>query len=55
MGELTSKVKGKIKETAGKVTRNKRLEREGKLEEAKGVVQGAVADVKRAVKRALKK
>lgn len=55
MGALTSKVKGKIKETAGKITGNKRLEREGKLDEAKGVVQGAVDDVKHAVKRAVKK
>ena len=55
MGELISKVKGKIKETAGKITGNKRLEREGKLDEAKGAVKGAVEDAKHAVKRAVKK
>ncbi len=55
MGELISKVKGKIKKTAGKITGNKRLEREGKLDEAKGAAKGAVEDVKHAVKRTVKK
>jgi uncharacterized protein YjbJ (UPF0337 family) len=55
MGEIISKVRGKIKQTAGKLTGNKRLEREGKLEEVKGAVRGVVKDVKRTVKRAVKK
>jgi len=52
MGELISKVKGKIKQAAGKVSGNKQLEREGKVDEAKGKVKGAVEDVKHAVKKA---
>ncbi len=55
MGELISKAKGKIKQTAGKITGNKRLEREGTLDEAKGAVKGVTEDVKHAVKRAVKK
>jgi uncharacterized protein YjbJ (UPF0337 family) len=55
MGEIIDKVKGKIKQAAGVATGNKKLEREGKLDEAKGNVKGAVAQAKRAVKEVVKK
>jgi uncharacterized protein YjbJ (UPF0337 family) len=55
MGEIISKVKGEIKQVAGKATGNKRLEGEGKIDSAKGKVKGAVEDVKHAVKQATKK
>ena len=55
MGEITDKVKGKIKRAAGVLTGDKKLEREGKVDEAKGKVKGAVEDVKHAVKKAVKK
>ncbi len=48
------KIIGKIKQAAGKITGNKRLEREGKLEQVKGKAKRAVDGVKRAVKRAKK-
>ena len=50
MGEIIDKVKGKIKQAAGAVTGDKNLEREGKVDEAKGKVKGAVEEVKHAVK-----
>lgn len=55
MGEITDKVSGKIKRAAGVLTGNKKLEREGQLDEAKGKVKGAAEDVKHAVKQAVKK
>jgi uncharacterized protein YjbJ (UPF0337 family) len=55
MGELIDKVKGKIKQTAGALGGNKKLEREGEVDEAKGEVKGAVAKVKHAVKDAARK
>lgn len=55
MGEIADKVKGKVKEAAGALTGDKNLEREGKLDEAKGNVKGAVEDVKDVVKDAVKK
>jgi uncharacterized protein YjbJ (UPF0337 family) len=51
MGEITDKVKGKIKQAAGVVTGNRKLEGKGKLDEAKGNVKGAVAEVKRAIRK----
>lgn len=54
MGATTDKVKGKIKQVAGKATGNDRLALEGKVDEATGRVKGAVRDVKRAVKKAVK-
>jgi uncharacterized protein YjbJ (UPF0337 family) len=41
------KVKGKIKEIAGKVTMNPELEAEGKKESSAGVVQEKIGDVKK--------
>ena len=55
MGEITDKVKGKIKQAAGTVTGNEKLKREGKLDEAKGKLKGDVEDVKDAVKNAVEK
>lgn len=52
MGKIISRVKGKIKQAAGKISGNKRLVREGKIDEAKGKVKGAVENVKHAVKKA---
>ena len=40
-------VKGKIKEVAGKVTDNPKLEAEGTAEKISGKVQGKVGDVKK--------
>jgi uncharacterized protein YjbJ (UPF0337 family) len=54
MGEIIDKVKGKIKKAAGAVTGDKPLEREGRVDEAKGKVKGAVEEVKHAVKDAVK-
>ena len=55
MGEIIDKVKGKIKQTAGKATGDKTLERQGKVDEVKGRVKGAVEEVKHGVKDAVKK
>jgi uncharacterized protein YjbJ (UPF0337 family) len=52
MGEIIDKAKGKIKQAVGAVTGNKELEREGQRDELKGKVEGAVTDVKEAVKDA---
>ncbi len=46
------KVKGGIEETAGKVTGDKKLESEGKLDKAKGAGHKVVGDIKDAVKNA---
>jgi uncharacterized protein YjbJ (UPF0337 family) len=51
MGELIDKVKGKIKQAKGVLAGDKTLEREGKVESAKGKVKGAVEDLKHAVKK----
>ena len=55
MGEIIDKVKGKIKQAAGSLTGDKKLVDEGKVDEAKGKVKGAVEEVKHAVKDAAKK
>lgn len=44
------KAKGAIKDTAGKVTGDKKLETEGKLDKAKGSAHNAAGDVKDAAK-----
>lgn len=46
------KAKGAIKDTAGKVTGDKELQSEGKMDEAKGSAHNAAGDVKDAVKNA---
>ncbi len=50
MGEIIDKVKGRIKQAAGALKGDKRLKHEGDVQEAKGKVEGAVQDVKHAVK-----
>ena len=45
-------VSGKLKETAGQLTDNERLENEGKAESAKGGLKDAVEDVKDAAHKA---
>lgn len=54
MGEIIDKSKGRIKQAVGDLTGNKRLKREGERDELKGRAEGAIKDVKRAVKRAVK-
>jgi uncharacterized protein YjbJ (UPF0337 family) len=48
------KAKGGIKETAGKITGDKELQSEGKLDKAKGDVHNAVGDVKDAARKLTK-
>jgi len=55
MGEIIDKTKGKIKQAAGAVSGDKKLQNEGKIDEAKGNVKGAVEEVKHAVKEAVRK
>ncbi len=47
-------LKGTLKEAAGKLTGNERLEAEGKADKAAGEVQGTVGKGKDAVRDALK-
>jgi uncharacterized protein YjbJ (UPF0337 family) len=46
------KVKGAIKDTAGKVTGDKKLQTEGKIDKAKGAAHDVAGDVKDAVRHA---
>jgi uncharacterized protein YjbJ (UPF0337 family) len=46
------KVKGAVKEAAGKVTGDTKLETEGKIDKAKGAAHNAVGDAKDAVRKA---
>jgi uncharacterized protein YjbJ (UPF0337 family) len=55
MGEIIDKVKGKIEKVGGILGGDKKLEQQGKLDEAKGKVKGAVENVKHVVKEAAKK
>jgi len=45
------KAKGAIKDTAGKVTGDKELQAEGKMDKAKGSAHNAAGDVKDAVRK----
>jgi uncharacterized protein YjbJ (UPF0337 family) len=45
------KAKGAIKETAGKVTGDKQLESEGKVDKAKGDIHNAAGNVKDAARK----
>ena len=47
------KVAGKIKEFAGRVTGNKKLETEGKVDQLKGAIHNAAGDAKDAGKEAI--
>jgi uncharacterized protein YjbJ (UPF0337 family) len=55
MGEIIDKAKGKIKQVAGTLTGDEKLEREGQVDQAKGAVKGAIEDVKHSIKDAFKK
>jgi uncharacterized protein YjbJ (UPF0337 family) len=44
------KAKGTIKDTAGKLTGDKKLQSEGKLDKAKGSAHNVAGDIKDAVK-----
>jgi uncharacterized protein YjbJ (UPF0337 family) len=55
MGEIIDKVKGKIEQVAGAAGGDKKLQQQGKLDEAKGRAKGAVEEVKHAIKEAVKK
>jgi len=48
------KASGALKETAGKITGNEKLEAEGKFDKAKGEVRETVGDIKDAAKNANK-
>jgi uncharacterized protein YjbJ (UPF0337 family) len=50
MGELIDKAKGKVKETVGAATGDRKLEGEGKVDTAKGKVKAAFEKVKQDVK-----
>jgi uncharacterized protein YjbJ (UPF0337 family) len=49
---VADKAKGAIKDTAGKVTGDKKLETEGKMDKAKGDLHKAAGDVKDAFRKA---
>jgi uncharacterized protein YjbJ (UPF0337 family) len=49
------KVKGAIKDTAGKITGDKKLQTEGKFDKAKGSAHNLAADVKEAARDMRKK
>ena len=53
MGELTDKVKGKVKEVAGAAAGDESLENEGKLDQAKGSMKKAGENLKDRAKEAL--
>jgi uncharacterized protein YjbJ (UPF0337 family) len=46
------KVKGAVKESAGKVTGDKELQTEGKIDKAKGAAHNVAGEVKDAVRKA---
>ena len=50
MAGTTDKVKGSVKEAAGKMTGDKRTEAEGKTDRAKGDVKDAARSTKESVK-----
>jgi len=49
------KAKGTVKEAAGKVTGDPKLEAEGKLDKASGAIKGVVGGVKDAIRDATDK
>lgn len=50
MSEFINKAKGKIKQVGGILSGNEELKRDGERDEQKGQIEGAVKDVKHAVK-----
>lgn len=53
MGELIDKAKGKVKEVAGVVSGDRKLETEGKADQVKGAAKGAFESAKQSVKNAI--
>lgn len=49
---MAEKAKGAVKDAAGKLTGDKKLQAEGKFDKAKGAAHEAVGDVKDAVRHA---
>jgi uncharacterized protein YjbJ (UPF0337 family) len=49
----TDKVKGAVKDTAGKITGDTKLQTEGKMDKAKGDLHNAAGDVKDGIRKAL--
>ena len=54
MSATAEKAKGAIKDTAGKVTDDKKLQTEGKFDKAKGSAHNVAGDIKDAVKQSNK-
>jgi uncharacterized protein YjbJ (UPF0337 family) len=54
MGEFIDKTKGRIKQAVGDLADDKKLKREGKIDEIKGKVEGVIKDAKHAIKDAVK-
>jgi uncharacterized protein YjbJ (UPF0337 family) len=52
MGEFIDKIKGKVKEAAGKVTGNKELQSEGVADQLKGEAKGRFEEAKTDLKKA---
>ena len=50
MGSWTDKAKGNVKEQAGKLTGDRSLENEGKVDRAKGEVKEGIEDLKQGIK-----
>jgi uncharacterized protein YjbJ (UPF0337 family) len=46
------KAKGAVKDTVGKMTGDKEMQAEGKMDKAKGAAHSAIGDAKDAVKKA---
>jgi uncharacterized protein YjbJ (UPF0337 family) len=49
---VADKAKGAIKDTAGKLTGDRELQKEGKMDKAKGDLHNAAGDVKDAFRKA---
>jgi uncharacterized protein YjbJ (UPF0337 family) len=54
MSGTSDKIKGSVKETAGKAMGDKKTEAEGKVDKAKGEVKDAAHDAKERVKQHIK-
>lgn len=54
MGELMDKLRGRLKRLAGAASGERRLERRGKAEEAKGEAKGEFERAKQEVKEAFR-
>jgi uncharacterized protein YjbJ (UPF0337 family) len=48
---IAEKAKGAVKDTAGKITGDKKLQSEGKFDKAKGSAHNVAGDIKDAVKQ----